>query len=133
MTSFVLDASAAVVALVERSGRGRRVRQRLATATEMAVPAHFLVEAANALRGLERGGVIGADELRGALDDLRALPVTEYLVAGLLERAMDLRANATVYDALYLVLAEHLDCSVVTADAKLAAVPRTQCSVEVFA
>lgn len=134
MTVFVLDASAAVAAFAERTGRSDRVLNRIADASEIAVPAHYLIEAANALRGMERGGVIGTVAMFGALDDLNDLAVTEHLVAGpLLYRAMELRANATVYDALYVALAEQLGCSVVTADNKLTAIPGVRCPIEVFA
>jgi predicted nucleic acid-binding protein len=133
VTLFVLDASAVVAALAERTGRGSRVLSRIADADEIAVPAHYHTEAASALRGMERGGVIEAEAMFGALDDLRDLVVTEHSVAGLLRRAMELRANATGYDALYIALAEQLNCSVVTADAKLSAIPGIRCPVEVFA
>lgn len=69
----------------------------------------------------------------GALRNLTDLAVTEHLVVGLLHRAMQLRANATLYDALYVALAEQLGCSVVTTDVKLAAIPGVNCPIEVFA
>lgn len=134
MTLIVLDASAAVAAFAEYTGRGTRLLNRIAEVGEIAVPAHYHVEAANALRGMERGGVIETAAMFGALRDLTDLVVTEHLVVGLLlYRAMQLRANATVYDALYVALAEQLGCSVVTADAKLAAIPGVNCPIEVFA
>jgi predicted nucleic acid-binding protein len=134
VTFFVLDASAAVAAFAENSGRGNRLLSRIARADEIAVPAHYHVEAANALRGMERGGVLSTDAMLGALRDIGDLAVTEHLVGGpLIDRAIELRANATVYDALYVALAEQFECSVVTADSKLAAIPGIRCSVEVFA
>ena len=133
MTLVVLDASAAVAAFAERTGRGTRLLNRIAEVGEIAVPAHYHVEAANALRGMERGGVIETAAMFGALRDLTDLVVTEHLVVGLLNRAMQLRANATVYDALYVALAELLGCSVVTTDVKFAAIPGVNCPIEVFA
>lgn len=134
MTIFVLDASAAVAAFAEQTGRGSRLLTRISEAGEISVPAHYYVEAANALRGLERGGVLDTPAMLGSLRDLSDLAVTEYSVVGpLLDRAIELRANATVYDALYIALAEQLECSVVTADTKLAAIPGIRCSVEIFA
>jgi predicted nucleic acid-binding protein len=83
---------------------------------------------------MERGGLIDSDAMLGAVRDVSDLAVTEHLVAGtLLDRAVELRANATVYDALYIALAEQLDCTVVTIDAKLSAIPGIRCSVEFFA
>jgi predicted nucleic acid-binding protein len=133
VTHFVLDASAVVVALTEASNRGGRLLSRIAEADDIAVPAHYHAEAANALRGMERGGLLDATSMFGALRDLNDLPVIPHQIAGpLLTRALELRANATAYDALYLALAEQLGCAVVTADAKLVAVPGVQCSVETF-
>ena len=133
MTIFVLDASAAVAAFTEDTGRGSRLLNRISTAGEIAVPAHYHVEAANALRGMERSGVFDTHAMHGALRDISDLAVTEHLVVGpLLDRAIGLRANATVYDALYIALAEQLECSVVTADGKLATIPGIRCSIEVF-
>lgn len=131
---FVLDASAAVAAFAESSGRGQRLLSRIAAADEIAVPAHYHVEAANALRGMERGGVLSTEAMFGALRDICDLAVTEHLVVGpLLDRAIELRANATVHDALYVALAEQLGCAVITADGKLAGIAGIRCSVEVFA
>ena len=70
---------------------------RIAEVGEIAVTAHYHVEAANALRGMERCGVIETAAMFGALRDLTDLVVTEHLVVGLLlYRAMQLRATATV-------------------------------------
>lgn len=134
MNTFVLDASAAVAAFAENTSRGGRLLSRISQADDIAVPGHFHAEVANALRGMERGGVVTAEALLGTLRDLSDLPVTEHRIVGpLLDRAVELRANATVYDALYVALAEQLECGVVTVDGKLAAIPGLQCSVEVFA
>jgi predicted nucleic acid-binding protein len=46
-------------------------------------------------------------------------------------RAFALRDNVTVYDALYLVLAEALGATLVTRDAALAAVPGVRARVQV--
>lgn len=66
MTIFVLDASAAVAAFTEDTGRGSRLLNRISTAGEIAVPAHYHVEAANALRGMERSGVFDTHAMHGA-------------------------------------------------------------------
>jgi predicted nucleic acid-binding protein len=48
-------------------------------------------------------------------------------------RAYELRANITAYDAAYIALAETLACTLVTADARLAAAPGTDCDFELLA
>lgn len=48
----------------------------------------------------------------------------------LMWRAYELRGNVTAYDAADIALAEALDCSLVTADARLARAPGLRCEVE---
>jgi predicted nucleic acid-binding protein len=50
----------------------------------------------------------------------------------MLSRAFALRANATVYDALYIALAEGLDARFLTRDAALATLPGHRARVEVI-
>jgi predicted nucleic acid-binding protein len=52
-------------------------------------------------------------------------------VFGLLERIWQLRDNLSAYDASYIALAESLDCTVVTADARLGRAPGITCTVTV--
>jgi predicted nucleic acid-binding protein len=132
VTVAVLDASAAVAALVEATPRGDGVRRRIRQASNLAAPAHFTAEVANALLGLALGGHLTELQLAAAIADLASMPVDQYSASGaLLQRAIELRRNANVYDALYLALAEQLNCSVVTIDIKLAATPAVRCVVEV--
>jgi predicted nucleic acid-binding protein len=50
----------------------------------------------------------------------------------LVQRAFELRDNATIYDALYLTLAEILGATLLTRDAGLARVPGVSAAVEVI-
>ena len=50
----------------------------------------------------------------------------------MLQRAYELRATVTVYDAVYVALAEALDCPLLTADARLARAPGPRCQVQVL-
>ena len=47
-------------------------------------------------------------------------------------RAFELRDDVTAYDACYVALAEALDATLVTADARLAAAPGVSCRVHVL-
>lgn len=54
---------------------------------------------------------------------LDTAPLRRVQVRPLLTEAWAKRNNATIADALYVVLAEHLDADLVTADIKLAHTP----------
>ncbi len=66
-----------------------------------------------------------------AIDDLEDLGLVRYPALPLMRRAFELRDNVTAYDAVHVVLAERLDCPLVTADRRPAAA--VTCSVEVLA
>jgi predicted nucleic acid-binding protein len=51
----------------------------------------------------------------------------------MLRRCWELRDNATVYDAAYVALAEHLGVTLVTADRRLTEAPGPRCEVELLA
>jgi predicted nucleic acid-binding protein len=65
---------------------------------------------------------------REAVDDLLALPFARFPGGPLMIRAYELRDNVTAYDASYVALAEALDATLLTADARLAAAPGINCS-----
>jgi predicted nucleic acid-binding protein len=60
------------------------------------------------------------------------LPITRVPVGPLLQRAFELRANVTAYDACYVALAEALDCPLVTTDRRLANASAITCVTEVL-
>ena len=57
------------------------------------------------------------------MSSLVAAALRRVQVRPLLSEAWAKRANITVADALYVVLAEHLDADLITADLELAQVP----------
>lgn len=117
---IVLDASAIVELLLDTAA-GRRVAILLEDpALAIHVPHLVDVEVASALRRLARDGSIDADEAEAALDDLRALDLQRHSHEPLLDRVWALRENLTAYDAIYIALAEALDGTLITFDAKLA-------------
>jgi predicted nucleic acid-binding protein len=67
-----------------------------------------------------------------AIQDLIDLPIERFPQAALLPRAVQLMDNVTVYDALYLALAEALECSLLTSDEALAGVPGCTTTVVVL-
>lgn len=63
--------------------------------------------------------------------DLSDVPIRRYPHTGLLARAFEFRSNVTVYDGLYLALAEALERPLFTGDGALRNLPGCQAVVEV--
>lgn len=123
---MVLDASAAVSALLN-DGPARR----LLAAEAIHVPHLVDVEVVSVLRRRAAAGLLAADDARRALDVWRRLGLIHYAASPLLERVWELRATVTAYDAMYVALAENLDCVLVTADARLSGANGPRCTVTV--
>jgi predicted nucleic acid-binding protein len=77
-------------------------------------------EVVSALRGLVRGGHLSASRAYDALADFDALSIQRWASAApLRRRALTLRDNLSAYDAVYVALAEALQCPLVTRDSRL--------------
>ena len=111
---------------------GHKIRRVVAEAGDASVPDLADAETAAVLRKRWIAGTTSADDFEAAIDDLAALPFRRYPAAPLLGRAFDLRATVTVYDALYVALAESLGCALLTADARLAQAPGPRCEIRVL-
>lgn len=72
------------------------------------------------MRGWALAGQVTSSRAHHALSDLAALTVTYSPMAHLVETAWALRGRVTAYDAMYVALAQALDCPLVTLDARLA-------------
>ncbi len=121
---IVVDASAAVSALLN-DGPARRA----ILGQQLHVPHLIDMEVASGLRRQVAGGNIDSDAGWTALDTFRRLGMTRYPAGGLLERVWQLRDNVSAYDAIYIALAEDLDCALLTSDAKFGRTPGIRCSV----
>jgi predicted nucleic acid-binding protein len=123
---IVVDASAALAALLN-AGPARR-----ALAGEQLHAPHLIdSEVANALRRASAATRVDADAAWAALDAWRRLGMTRYPSYSLLHRIWELRDNLSAYDATYVALAELLDCSLLTADARLGQTPGITCPITV--
>jgi predicted nucleic acid-binding protein len=129
---IVVDASVLANALADDGTDGRAARRRLTAADGLAAPDLVDVETVAVLRKRWLGGDLTARRFSSAVGDLEELALDRYPTLPLMRRAYELRANVTAYDATYVALAEHLDCPLLTADARLAAAPRITCQVEVL-
>lgn len=128
----VVDASALVAAVADVGSIGSQARERLRNRRRVAP---FLIDA-------EVGSALRSMVLRGDLDEDTAESarlLAERMIhrrhphhGKLTARAWQLRQNVSFYDALYVALAETLDCPLVTADKRIArALPHTK-QVEVI-
>jgi predicted nucleic acid-binding protein len=113
----VIDAGA-LVELLLRGLRAPRVEEAIA-GRDLVAPAVIDAEILSGLRGLERGRSLQPSRARDAINDLRRAPVQRYPLEPLLDRAWALRDRLTTYDALYVALALHLDCPLVTTDNRI--------------
>ena len=130
----VADASVVVDLLLNPgSAAGGTLAQRFANDEPINAPHLMDVEVGQTLRRFALRGVISADRASALLDILAALPVRRFAHTDLLPRAFALRSNVTMYDGIYLALAEMLDVPLLTGDAALADVPGCTATVELLA
>lgn len=128
---IVVDASVLANAFTDDGPVGTSGRSHLARDTHWAGPEHLVVEGFSAVRGRWLGHKITEQRARDALTALAAATIDLMAVAPLLDRMWELRSNVSGYDAAYLAVAESLDCTFVTADARLGRVPDLRCEVRV--
>jgi predicted nucleic acid-binding protein len=124
---IVVDASAAVAALLN-AGAARRAMAR----EQLHAPHLIDSEVANALRRAIAAKRVDAEAAWAALNAWRRLGMTRYPAHSLLERIWEHRDNLSAYDGTYVALAELLDCSLLTADARLARAAGIACPITVI-
>lgn len=129
---IVVDASA-VVDLVVRDPTNPALRARLRTDEDLHAPHLIDVEVTQALRRLVASGRLSDDRASDARADAAELPILHHPHRALVERAWELRHNLTVYDGVYVALAELLPAPLVTCDAHLAHSSGHGAEIELFA
>ena len=129
---LIVDASCLYEVLADTE-RAERVRARLASDPEQAAPHVIDVEVLSMVRRDRMLGRLDATAARQAIEDLRDWPGERFSHGGLLERAWELRENVRAWDAVYVALAEALDATLLTLDARLGRAPGLACPVEVLA
>lgn len=116
---IVVDCAAVVDALTVVEG-SENLRIEMAGG-DLHAPTLLDFEVVSALRGLTLGGHLSAARALDALTDFDALEIKRWPSAAPLRlRAFSLRDNITAYDAGYVVLAEALQCPLLTRDTRLA-------------
>jgi predicted nucleic acid-binding protein len=123
VSATVIDASAGAE-IVARTRRGQALARLLPERSEGWVPEHFYAEVLGVLRRrLLIDQTLSEPEATAALARLGAWRLHHVSVAPLVNDAWAYRHNMTAADALYVVLAEHLDADFLTDDHKLATSP----------
>lgn len=116
---IVVDSAAVVDALTASEGTDD-LRAFLAV-EELHAPELLDFEVVSALRGLTLRGDLTATRAEDVLTDFDDMEVRRWPSHDALRRrAFQLRDNVSAYDAAYVVLAEALDCALVTRDVRLA-------------
>jgi predicted nucleic acid-binding protein len=128
---IVTDASVIVTSLADDGPDGDFARDRL-NGERLTAPHLIDVEVVSAWRRLVANGQIDGRRAQLAMNDLSDLRIDRVPHAPLLERAWELRQNLTIYDGVYIALAERLDVTLVTADVRLAQAPGARCGIEVL-
>lgn len=129
---IVPDASVVVSALVDEGGDGALARQALLDDPDLHAPHVLDIEVTSVLRRQVFVGALAEPRARAALADLDALALTRYPHGGLLATVWRLRDNVSAYDAAYAALAEVLDATLVTADARLGRASGLRCRIRVL-
>lgn len=116
---IVVDSAAVVDALTGVAGTdGLRARLR---DEDLHAPMLLDFEVVSALRGLTLGGRLSVERSEDVLTDYADLSIHRWEGADALRRrAFQLRNDVSAYDAAYVVLAESLECPLLTRDGRLA-------------
>lgn len=129
---IVLDASAVIDVLLDLAPHADSIRERIFAEADGLLTLHLVdAEVGQVLRRYVLRKEISPARARAAIEDLAAFPLERYPLAPLLSRAFDLRANATVYDALYVALAERSGAPLLTRDTRLGNLPGHRARVDV--
>lgn len=127
---IVLDASAAVDLLLDSPPFAERIaREILSYDGDLHAPHLLDAEVGQALRRFVLRRSLKPARAELALARMAQLPLTRYPHGPLLRRAFAMRSNLTVYDGLYVALAEALRAPLLTRDGELAAAARRRTGV----
>jgi predicted nucleic acid-binding protein len=128
---IVVDASVLANAVADDGADGATARATLAGA-ELSVPDLADVEVVSVLRRRWLAKMLTARRFAAAVEDLAKLPAVRYPALPFVSRAYELRSNVSAYDAIYVALAEQLDCPLLTADGRLARASGPRCQITVL-
>ena len=119
MSRFVVDTCVAAKWIISEA-QSADALEFLRQGHTLIVPDLFFPEVGSVLRKKCRRGEIGSEDAEAALRDLLAIPLEVHSAQPLLMQAFALsgRWACSVYDGIYLALAERQACHLVTCDDK---------------
>src|SRR3954452_13505502 len=128
---IVVDASTVVAALLGAGQDGDDAREVM-LGDEAHAPHLLDVEVFSAVRRQVLSGRLSAAAAGEAVEAIRELPVVRHGHDLLLDRALQLRDSITVYDRVYVALAELLEAPLATGDRRLSQAPGLRSPVSVI-
>jgi predicted nucleic acid-binding protein len=119
VTCLVIDASVAAKWVLNEPDSP--VARRLVGQAVLLAPDLLWVELCSLLWRRHRQGEFAVAEAREMMLDLRTLPIESHGLYALLPLALEIgmAINHSIYDCIYLALADREDCRFVTADRRL--------------
>ncbi|MBX3485691.1 type II toxin-antitoxin system VapC family toxin [Phenylobacterium sp.] len=117
---IVVDASAALDLLLQKPTAKALELRVFAVGEELHAPHLIDLEVVQALRRHVKAGQMSSERARQSLEAWVVFPVARHVHDLLLPRIWELRDSITAYDAAYVALAEALDATLLTTDARLA-------------
>jgi predicted nucleic acid-binding protein len=129
---IVVDASVLANVVGDDGKDGRRARNEVRLAIDLAAPDLVDVETVAVLRKRWVAGSISDRRFLAAVLDLESIGLDRYPTLPFMRRAFELRANVTAYDSTYVALAEVLGCELLTADGRLASAPGPRCAIRLL-
>ena len=112
---------------------GKRAREYFEAGDLIAIPNCALIETLAALRKMWLRKSISDEIFWRGMVGLQLLQFNEHQTSPLLGRAYELRHNVGAYDAMYVALAEVLQCPLITSDVRLANAIGVRCEIELLA
>lgn len=130
---IVLDASVVIDLLLNIEPYFEKIYERIKHESPNLFAPYLLdAEITQVLRTFTLKEEITITRANFALEDYKNLPIYRYPHLQLIDRAFELRNNVTIYDALYLSLAESIEVPLLTRDKSLAEVPKLNAKVELI-
>ena len=129
---LVLDASVVVDLLLCREPAYSLIKRHIVSADLLAAPHLIDAEVTQVFRRFVLREDIDIPRAESAIQHLLDLRLERYSHTPLLKRAFSLRNNLTVYDALYVALAEGLNAQLLTGDGGIGKTPNTNIVITVI-